>query len=158
MLPPREQARMLQAVNPIAHEHVLEIGSGSGYLTALLANTSHHVTSIELIKPLHQMAVNNLNQQGIHNVTVIEGDGAKGWHSDTPYDVIVITGSLPTLPDSFKQNLAIGGRLCAIIGQAPAMQTILFTRLEQNQWTEEVLYETVVPPLIHAEYPQRFEF
>src|SRR6476661_6817854 len=103
MLPPKFEARMLQEAAPRKHETVLEIGAGSGYMAALLAHRALHVTTVEISPELKAMAEKNLAAAGISNVDVVQGDGARGFNAGTQYDVIVISGSLPVLPEAFLQ-------------------------------------------------------
>lgn len=156
MMSPKLEARMLQALHVQADDAILEVGTGSGYVTALLAQLGRHVYSVEIVPELRAGAAEKLARQGINNATVEEGDAAHGWDKHVPYDVIVLTGSVPVLDDTFKKSLNIGGRLFAIIGDAPAMEAVLITRLGDDQWHTESLFETVVPPLINAPEPKRF--
>jgi len=157
MLSPKLEARILQVLDIHSNETVLEIGTGSGYMTALLAKLAKHVYSIEIIPEFIKSALIRLDNQGISNVNLEEGDAAHGWSLDAPYDVIVITGSLPMLPEAFKQSLNIGGRLFAVIGDSPTMEAILITRVGEHEWSEESLFETDLPPLVNATEPDRFE-
>ncbi len=158
MMKPIMEARMLQALDILPNEKILEIGTGSGYFTALLAKLGQHVDSIEIDPELLKQAQARLEAHGIKNVTLIEGDAAHGWDEGGKYDVIAITGSLPILPDSYKQKLNVGGRLIAIVGTAPVMETLLITRTGDDQWTTEALFETNQPALKNAEQPQKFVF
>lgn len=101
-------------------------------------------------------AEEKLTAHQITNVSYEVGDAALGWDQQKPYDVIAITGSLPILPEIFQRNLNVGGRLFAIVGDAPAMEAILITRVKENEWTHEVLLETDIPALINATQPERF--
>lgn len=157
MMSPKVEARLLQAIDVQANETVLEIGTGSGYLTALLAKLAKQVYSIEIIPEFIKSAQVKLADHGINNVSLEEGDAAQGWSLDAPYDVIVITGSLPLLPDTFKQSLNIGGRLFTIVGDSPSMEATLITRVGEHEWTEEGLFEIDLPPLLNAIQPDRFE-
>ena len=155
MMPPRVEARILQGLNIQADETVLEVGTGSGYVTALLASLAEHVYSVDIIAEMTRTAGEKLADHGIINVTLETGDAARGWDAHAPYDVIVITGSLPLLPNNFKQALNIGGRLLAIVGDAPAMDVVLITRVGESEWTQETLFETDLPALINAPEPER---
>jgi len=157
MMSPKLEARVLQSLDIKPFETVLEIGTGSGYLTALLAKLAKQVYSIEIIPEFIKSAQVKLADHGITNVSLEEGDAAQGWPLDAPYDVIVITGSLPLLPEAFKQALNIGGRLFAIIGDSPSMEAVLITRVGEHQWTEEGLFETDLPALQNCIQPVRFE-
>lgn len=158
MMTPIQEGKMLQALQVKKTDKILEVGTGSGYLTALLAKLGDHVFSVDMFQDFVSHAQNNLTNCGISNVTLEVGDASNGWESHAPYDVIAITGSLPLPPESFKHCLAVGGRLCAIIGDAPVMECTLITRSGDNEWKEEGIYETEVAPLINAPEPQRFVF
>jgi len=158
MMKPIMEARLLQALDVQPGDKILEIGTGSGYFTALLAKLGQNVDSIEIDPTLQQQAQERLTAQGIDNVCLIEGDGARGWDDGGNYDVIAITGSLPILPESLKQKLSINGRLVAIIGTAPVMEATLITRIADDQWTIDTLYETELPALKNAGQPQGFVF
>ena len=156
MMSPKLEARIVQTVDVKPTDTVLEIGTGSGYMTALLARLAKQVYSIEIIPEFIKTAQVRLADHGISNVSLEEGDAAKGWSLDAPYDVIVITGSLPILPDSFKQSLNIGGRLFAIVGDSPSMEGLLITRVGEHEWTEESVFDTELPDLQNALQPDRF--
>jgi protein-L-isoaspartate(D-aspartate) O-methyltransferase len=156
MMPPRVEARILQGLNIQPNETVLEVGTGSGYVTALLANMGEHVYSVDINAEMTRTAGDKLADHGISNVTLETGDAARGWDAHAPYDVIVITGSLPLLPDSFKQALQVGGRLVAVVGDSPVMEVVLITRVGETEWAQETLFETDLPALINAPEPERF--
>jgi protein-L-isoaspartate(D-aspartate) O-methyltransferase len=156
MMPPRVEARIVQALNLQKDETVLEIGTGSGYVTALLASLARQVISVDINPDMIRQASDKLAAHGITNVTLETGDGARGWNAHAPYDVIVVTGSLPILPPTFKQALKVGGRLLAIVGDSPAMEVLLITRIGEMEWAEEALFETDLPALINAPQPERF--
>lgn len=156
MLPPKVEARMLQALAVQPEDTVLEVGTGSGYFTALLARLGRHVYSVEIDPELSRAAGEKLREHGIDNVTLEVGDAARGWAKHMPYNVIAITGSLPVLPEAFREQLTIGGRLVAVVGEAPVMEAVLIRRLGEHEWSEESLFETVIPPLRNAPKPHRF--
>jgi len=156
MLASRVEARIVQALNLQEDETVLEIGTGSGYVTALLASLARQVISVDINPDMIRQASDKLAAHGITNVTLETGDGARGWNAHAPYDVIVVTGSLPILPATFKQALKVGGRLLAIVGDSPAMEVLLITRIGEMEWAEEALFETDLPALINAPQPERF--
>jgi protein-L-isoaspartate(D-aspartate) O-methyltransferase len=158
MMPPKVEARMLQALDIKDSDTILEVGTGSGYVTALLARSGKQVFSVDIYPDFVDSAARKLAEAGISNVTLESGDAVAGWDRHGPYDAIAITGSLPALPDSFPQSLKIGGRLFVITGQAPVMQARLITRTTEQGWTDQVLFETVLPPLVNAPQPQRFVF
>jgi len=138
---------MLQALQLQPNDNVLEIGTGSGFVTALLAKLAEHVYSIEVSGSLSRTAVKRLEEQGIENVTLTIGDGIQGWDDHAPYDAIAVTGSLPILEDHLQRLLGIGGRLFAVVGQSPAMEALLITRTGEHDWTRESLFETDLPSL-----------
>ncbi|MCB1965096.1 protein-L-isoaspartate O-methyltransferase [Accumulibacter sp.] len=158
MLQPRIEARILQEVAVRNTDIVLEVGAGSGYMAALLASKAEYVYSVEIDPVLAENARRNLQQAGVANVSVETGDASGGWPAHGPYDVIVISGSLPELPEAFLQQLKIGGRLAAFIGEAPAMQARLTTRTSDQAFNTINLFETVVAPLSTAKQRQRFVF
>lgn len=158
MMEPKLEARMLQSLAIKPDDRVLEIGTGSGYVTAMLAALASEVTSVEIEPALQQQAERNLTTKGIGNVTLHQGDAANGWQDGQPYNVIVVTGSLPALPKTLKDNLQVGGRLFAVVGSAPVMTAQLITRINSNEWREESLFETVVPPLRNSQVTEKFEF
>ncbi|MEO7559404.1 MAG: methyltransferase domain-containing protein, partial [Nitrosospira sp.] len=139
-----------------------EVGSGSGYLSALLAKKGDYVYSVEIVPELKAMAEKNLQAHEISNVTVELGDAAHGWPEHGPYDVIVLTGSTPILPEAFQQSLKTGGRLFAVVGDAPVMQALLVTCVTQGEKTGAYntvgLFETCISPLKNAQQPARFTF
>jgi protein-L-isoaspartate(D-aspartate) O-methyltransferase len=158
MFTPKLEARLLQDINLKKHENVLEIGAGSGYMAALLAHKGRHVTSVEISPELKALAEKNLADNGVSNVTVELGNGAQGWSKGAPYDVIVISGGLPVLPDAFLQQLKVGGRLVAIVGAPPAMKAQLVTRVSESAYDSKTLFETEVKLLKDATTPSQFSF
>ena len=158
MWAPKIEARALQALGVKRNERVLEIGTGSGYFAALLAHCVHHVTSVEINPRLKAVAEQNLKRQGIDNVTVELGDAAQGWAAHAPYDVIVLSGSTPILPQPFLAQLKPGGRLFAIVGDAPVMEAQLVTCAAEGSYQAVDLFETSFPPLKNALQPKRFSF
>ncbi|HVK54706.1 MAG TPA: protein-L-isoaspartate O-methyltransferase [Burkholderiales bacterium] len=157
MLSPKLEARMLQELGVKSTDKALEIGSGSGYMTALLARRAAFVDSVEIIPELSAFAAKNLAAHGVENVKLHVGDGAQGW-SGGPYDVIVLTGSTPVLPPAFLKMLKPGGRLLAVIGDAPVMKATLFTAAEKGAIGSVELFETCISPLRNALQPKRFVF
>ncbi|OGT30082.1 MAG: hypothetical protein A3E87_09620 [Gammaproteobacteria bacterium RIFCSPHIGHO2_12_FULL_35_23] len=150
MLAPKVIGKILAALVIIPTETVLEIGTGSGYLTSLLAKQSNHVYSIEIDPEKKRLAQINLKRLGIENISLMTGDAAKGWSPNAPYDVIITTGSFPKLPTTLQKQLNIGGRIFAIIGSEPNMQALLLTKLAENSWEEKCLFETSAPRLINV--------
>jgi protein-L-isoaspartate(D-aspartate) O-methyltransferase len=157
MWTPKMEARVVQELNLKRNDSVLEIGTGSGYLTALLARRSADVTSVEINARLLAEAWTHLSAAGIGNARLEHGDGARGWRDDT-YDAIVLTGSTPVLPDAWLKQLKPGGRLFAIVGDAPAMTARLTRWSAPGAIVHEDLFETVVAPLKNAPQPARFVF
>jgi len=158
MWQPKLEARVIQELNLRKTDHVLEVGTGSGYLTALLAHRSGHVHSIEIKPALHELGRKNLAPQGLDNVTLQVGDAAHGWPRQAPYDAIVLTGSTPLLPRVLLEQLAPGGRLFAVVGEPPAMTARLVTCTAPGAFGTIDLFETVIAPLVNAEHPSRFKF
>jgi protein-L-isoaspartate(D-aspartate) O-methyltransferase len=158
MLAPKLEGRLLQELGAKPKDKVLEVGTGSGYVTALLARLADRIHSVEIIPELAERAKQNLAGHGVRNVTVELGDAARGWAAHAPYDAILVTGSLPMLPDTWREQLAPGGRLVVIVGYAPAMEALRIERLDQHNWNQTSLFETVIPPLRNAPEPSRFVF
>lgn len=158
MLTPKMEARIVQELHIRKTDKILEVGSGSGYMTALLAERGEHVYSVEIIPELKAMAEANLKAHGITNVTLEQGDAARGWPQHAPYDVIVLTASTPALPEAFQNSLNPGGRLFAIVGEDPVMEAVLITCVATGQFTSTTLFETSTAPLINALQPTRFTF
>lgn len=156
MMSPKLEAYMLQALEVQEQDKVLEIGTGSGYVTALLASQSRHVITVDVDEDMQKQAEEKLNAHQITNVTYEVGDAALGWDTNKPYDVIAVTGSLPILPEIFQRNLNVGGRLFVIVGDSPVMEAILITRVKENEWSHEVLLETDILALTNAPEPERF--
>lgn len=160
MLTPKVEARLLQEASIKKHEQVLEIGAGSGYMAALLCYKARHVTTVEIDPELKALATKNLAAYGITNVEVALGNGAQGWdQSETKcYDVIVISGSLPTLPDAFLKQLNVGGRIVAILGEAPVMTAQIVTRTSDSNYSTRHLFETDAKPLRETAVHSHFKF
>lgn len=158
MMAPKVEARALQSLDVRRSDRVLEIGSGSGYLSALLATLAAHVTSIEIHEDLSAMAKRNLQRAAIGNVTLHVGDGLDGWTTAAPYDVIAVTGSSPARREAIEQQLSIGGRMFVVIGVAPVMEALLITRTDKRTWATESLFETELAPLVGAEPKPEFRF
>lgn len=156
MMEPKIEARVLQAVDPQPSEQVLEIGTGTGYLAACLAKMSAHVTSVDIFPEFTEMAQRQLAADGIDNVTLKTGDAAQGWDDGRRYDVIVVNGSLPQMHHGFHRGLNIGGRLFLIVGTAPIMEALLITRISEDQWVTESLFDTSIPALINAPVTRKF--
>ena len=147
MMEPRVEARMLQALNIQSTDSVLEVGTGSGYITALLAQLGKYVVSVDIHADNTEAAKLKLEAHGLTNTTLETGDAAADWNRHAPYDVIAITGSMPTLPEAFQFSLNNGGRLFCVIGESPVMTATLITRVGEYEWTHEALFETDLPSL-----------
>jgi protein-L-isoaspartate(D-aspartate) O-methyltransferase len=157
MLPPKFHGRILQALEPQAGDAALEIGSGSGYLTACLGKLTAQVRSLEILPALADQARRQVLAAAINNVTIETADGMQ-LADEARYDVIAVTGSLPLYDERFQRALKIGGRLFVVVGVAPAMEVWKITRLGDREWQREGLFETVIDPLINAPRPPAFVF
>jgi len=158
MFNPKVEARILQELKLQKHETVLEIGAGSGYMAALMAHKARQVTAVELSPEIKALAEANLKTAGVDNVTVVEGNGAAGWDKGAPFDVIVISGGLDSLPAAFLQQVKVGGRIAAIVGQSPAMSCEIVTRVSESGYNTVKLFETNAAPLAGAPTASRFTF
>jgi protein-L-isoaspartate(D-aspartate) O-methyltransferase len=158
MFSPKLEARMLQEIQLKKHETVLEIGAGSGYMAALLAYKGRSVTTVEIVPELKAMAEANLARAGVTNAKVELGNGAQGWANGAPFDVIVISGALEVLPDAFLKQVKVGGRIAAIIGEAPSMSANIITRVSETAYDTVKVFETNVRYLQSAETLSHFEF
>jgi protein-L-isoaspartate(D-aspartate) O-methyltransferase len=158
MLDPKIEARILQELKLQKHENVLEVGAGSGYMAALMAHKARHVTTVEISPEIKALAEQNIQRAGIANVSVVEGNGANGWEKDAPYDVIVISGGLENLSETFLKQLKVGGRIAAFVGRAPAMQCVLVTRVSDAAYDTITVFETNVKMLSGAPTVSRFTF
>jgi len=158
MLPPRVDARLLHDVKLKPSDKVLEIGTGSGYLTALLADRSQHVVSLESNPELHANARANLQGAGVQNVDLRLGNGSAGATDAGPFDAIVLGGSVHAVPQALLEQLKVGGRLIAIVGEDPVMQATLFTRTSASDWAHRALWDTTAPRLLGFAEPSRFHF
>lgn len=158
MLTPKLEGRILQALGPTDNERGLEIGTGSGYLTACMAQMAGHVTSVEIHPEFSEAAGDRLLREAVRNVTLKVGDAALGWDEGRRYDVIAVTGSLPVLHQGFHGSLTIGGRLFLIVGEGPVMEGLLITRVGEDQWATESILDTCIPPLVNAPHRTHFVF
>ena len=158
MLAPKLEARMLQELTLRETDRVLEVGTGSGHMTALLASLAGHVYSVELHQDFSAAAAGKLAAHGIVNVTLEVADAAQGWSRHAPYDAILLTGSVPVLPPRFRAQLRPGGRLLAVVGDPPVMTARLTTCVTEGAWTDTGLFETCIAPLRNVPQPERFVF
>jgi protein-L-isoaspartate(D-aspartate) O-methyltransferase len=158
MMAPKIEARVLQELAVKPSDKVLEVGTGSGYLTALLAHRAAHVYSVEINPTLKAFGEANLRRAGVRNVTVELGDAARGWPNYAPYDVIVLTGSTPVLPESLPAQLTPRGRLFAVVGEPPVMSARLVTCVTDGSYSTVDLFETLLAPLKNAAQREKFVF
>ncbi len=150
MAHPIIDGRILQELDIRDEDLILEIGTGSGYLTACLATLGRHVDSVDINEDMTAMAEKNLQALGINNVNLSTGDASETWEQKRNYDVIAITAAMKSIPTSYKKLLKIGGRMFVVTGDAPAMTAYRVTRTDENEWTTEELFETSIEPMIQA--------
>lgn len=158
MMEPKVEGRLLQSLQIKPEDRILEIGTGTGYLTACLAYLGNEVISVEIYPELSRKAQQNLAGQGFENVTFQIGDASNDWERDGEFDVIVITGSMPEVPESYKQQLKNNGRLFVITGSGHLMDAQLITRAGKFDWSTEYLFEVNIPALINTINPEPFIF
>ena len=149
---------MLQSLELEADETVLEIGTGSGFVTACLAGLAKRVVSVEIFEDLHEAAAVKLRDKNIENVELFTGDVMRGWQPEQAHDVVVVTGSVPDIPEQILGWVNPGGRLFAVTGESPAMEARLLRRTGVTDWSAESLFETDLPRLVNSEEPPEFEF
>jgi protein-L-isoaspartate(D-aspartate) O-methyltransferase len=158
MLEPKVEARLLQDLHVLPTDKVLEVGTGSGYMAALLAHRAQRVITMEIDGELARTARGNLQKAGITNVEVRETDGSKGLPAEAPFDVIVLSGSVAEVPQALLSQLKVGGRLAAIVGFEPVMRTTIVTRTGDASFDTAQPWDTVAPRLAHFPEPSRFHF
>lgn len=158
MLPPRVEARLLQELEIKKTDRVLEIGTGSGYMAALLAASAEHVTTLENRPSLATIARENLQRSGVDNVTVEVANGLSGWSQRAPFDAILVSGALPEVPAALLKQLRVGGRLAVIVGEAPVMEAQLITCTAEGVFNTINVFETVMPSLDGASPSAGFSF
>lgn len=158
MLSPKLEGRILQSLHIKKTDKVLLVGTGSGYLTALLATLAQHVYAVEIYPGLSNAAQYRLQAQNIHNVTLYVADAANGFANAAPYDVIVFAGSLPLRPIAAEKMLNVGGRLFAVIGDLPIMSATVTERISETSFRHEVIFETCLPVLENAPQATKFAF
>lgn len=158
MMQPKQEARLLQEIAVTPKDRVLEIGTGSGYMTALLASLASEVDTVEIYPDFLTSAKKKLTDHGFNNINYFEGDAANGWEGDRPYDAIMLTGSVPILSEKFIQILNPGGRLVVIVGQDPIMEAKLIEKVSDGSTRQISLFDTSLPPLINAQTPSLFVF
>jgi protein-L-isoaspartate(D-aspartate) O-methyltransferase len=157
MLRPSVAGRLLQALALGGDERVLEIGTGSGYVTACLRAGSASVRSLEIFPELAELARRNIASLGLRDVEILTQDATR-LDPQARYDAIAITASLPVPDERFQRQLAVGGRLFVVVGEPPVMEAWLIRRIAEDAWGRESLFETVIDPLVHATRPQGFVF
>ena len=158
MLAPKIEARTLNDLKVQKHESVLEIGTGSGFMAALLAHRAAKVLTLEIDATLAERAAATLARNGVTNVEVRHADGAKPLASGPTFDVIVLSGSVARIPQGLLGSLNIGGRLAAIVGQEPMMRAHFVTRTSESHWDVTQPWDTVAPRLLNFPEPSRFNF
>ena len=158
MMSPKLEARMIQSLQVQSGDTALEVGTGSGYVSALLARLASWIWSVEFYDDLSAGAEQRLKAARIDNVTLSVGDALTDWKAPSVYDVVAVTGSVPQLITRFHPYVKVGGRLFIIVGTEPVMEALLLTRTGEDLWTRESLFETVLPPLVGAVTPQGFVF
>ncbi len=153
MLKPTVDGRLLQALLLNLTDNVLEIGTGSGYLTACLAKLAGHVDSIEIVPELAESAAARLAERGVSNVNIMQQDASATWDARDGYDAIAFSGAVPAIPEFYRHKMNVGGRLFAIVGEisSPTMEALVLTRVRENEWSQESLFEVSVDPLINFE-------
>jgi len=157
MLHPIIEGRILQLLNIQPADDVLEIGTGSGYLTACIANLASHVESIEIDETLAKQAAQTLLEQGVFNVSLSCGNGLN-IPSNKKYNHIILSGAINEIPQAFKEALKVNGRMFVVDGDAPAMSAHIITRISDNEWSDEIVFETVLNSLVHGEHKPEFTF
>jgi protein-L-isoaspartate(D-aspartate) O-methyltransferase len=158
MMKPVVEGRLLQALELQDGETVLEIGTGSGFIAACLSKLAKSVVSVDVHEQFTKEAVVKLNEKDIKNVELATGDVMSGWQPEQAHDVVVVTGSVPSIPDHFRGWVNPGGRLFVVCGESPVMEAKLLTKLNATEWREESLFETDLPRLVNAEKAPEFEF
>ena len=161
MLEPKVEARLLQELQLQRHERVLEIGTGSGFMATLLAHRAMQVFTLECHPALVQMARDNLQRNGVMGAQVLQvsaEEGARGLPAEAPFDAIVLSGSVAEVPRALLEQLKVGGRLVAVVGELPIMRARLFTRVGPAAWSDVDLFDTVAPRLQGFGEPSRFQF
>lgn len=159
MFSPMLEARLINSLALLPDDRVLEVGTGTGYLTAVLAGLARTVYSVEILPEFKLRAAQNIASLGLSNVSLEVGDAARGWPRHGPYDAIFVSGALPLGPDpQFQESLAVGGRLVVIVGESPVMGVRLIVREDVDRFSERSLFETDIPVLTNAPRPERFYF
>lgn len=155
---PKVEARLLQALALRKQDRVLEVGTGCAFVTALLGCAGGHVDSVDIFPEYTRSAQGKMHRHGLENVALYTTDAARGWGDPQTYDAIAVTGSVPILTGDFQRQLRIGGRLFIIVGRFPVMEANLIIRVGEEEWRQESLFETEIPPLVNAPTSSRFRF
>jgi protein-L-isoaspartate(D-aspartate) O-methyltransferase len=158
MMKPVVEGRLLQALELKSDETVLEIGTGSGFITACLAQLAKQVVSVDIHEQFANEVAVKLKEKDIHNVELETGNVMTGWQPEQAHDVLVVTGSVSEIPDHFRGWVNPSGRIFVVCGESPAMEAKLLTKLNATQWREESLFETDLARLVDAEKAVEFEF
>lgn len=158
MLIPVIEGKILQAIQVKRSDKVLEVGAGSGYFAALLAARADWVRTVEIEPELVKMAHDNLKRYGVENVIVEEGDAIRGWPGNAPYDLIVVSGGVPFIPETLLQQIKVGGRLFAFVGEPQLMTATLVTQVSEGNFRTESLFENAVPMMRNAPQKSQFKF
>lgn len=158
MMTPVEEAQLLQSLSLKGHETVLEVGTGSGFLTAMLSRLCKKVISVDCFADFTTSARQKLAEQQCTNVELFTGDAARGWLDKAPYDIVVFTGAVCEINEIHQLQVLPGGKLFIIIGSAPVMSALLLSQKEDGVWEKEFVFETYLPPLINKLKPKEFVF
>jgi protein-L-isoaspartate(D-aspartate) O-methyltransferase len=158
LLAPRVEARMVQDLQLSKRDQVLQIGAATGFVSALLAHKSRRVIGLENDASLAAAARANLRKAGVNNAEIVQADGASGFPGQAPYDAILLCGSVASVPQGLLDQVKVGGRLMAIVGQLPMMQATLYTRLPNGSFSSQVMFDTVAPRLAGFAEPSQFQF
>lgn len=158
MMTPLEEGRMLDALSLSSHETVLEVGTGSGYFSALMSKLAKLVVTVDCFSDFTEAAKLKFREHGCENIEAYTGDASSGWLEKAPYDVVVFTAPIPMITETHRLQVVPGGRLLAICGRKPAMQCVIAHFSHEGQWTEEVLFDTCLPPIVSNTKPDTFRF
>jgi protein-L-isoaspartate(D-aspartate) O-methyltransferase len=158
LLAPRVEARLVQDLNLSKRDTVLLVGAATGYVAALLAHKAQRVIGLEADAALAAVARNNLRKGGVNNAEIVQADGSQGFAAQAPFDAILLAGSVAQVPQTLLDQIKVGGRLLAIVGDEPVMQATLFTRVAEGQFTRQELFDTVANRLPGFPEPSKFQF
>lgn len=158
MLTPLEEGKILQGLELLGTETILEVGTGSGFFTAMLSKLCKKVISIDYYSEFTSSAARKLQAHHCDNVELLTGDACRGWLEKAPYDVVVYTGGIEKLTQTHKLQILPGGKLFAIEGKSPAMQAFIYSLDHHDVWQKSMLFETDIPPLLDQLKPKEFVF